>query len=99
MRINLNDVHITHNTKESCFEAFLDGKQIGLADYRRNGQNLTFTHTEVDPACQGQGVADTLIHVALEYARAEQFTVTPICWFVERYIQRHPEYQPFVRNH
>jgi uncharacterized protein len=93
MRINLNDVRIEHNSPECCFEAILNGQRIGLADYRLTGTKMAFTHTEVDPAYQGQGVADKLIHTALEYAQTQQSTVTPICWFVVRYIERHPEYQ------
>lgn len=44
----------------------------------------------------GQGVADRLVHVALEAAKAEGAKVVPLCLFVKVYIQRHKEYEPLV---
>jgi uncharacterized protein len=98
MQLTRADVQIVHQPAEHYFEATIQGAQIGTANYRMTGKIMALTHTMVDPEYRGQGIADQLVHTALEYARAEGFTVKPVCWFVELYIQRHPQYWALVHQ-
>jgi uncharacterized protein len=70
-----------------------DGEQLlGHADYRRDGDTLVFTHTEVDQDSGISGVGGTLVRAALDDVRARGEDVVAQCSFVRGWIERHPEY-------
>lgn len=57
---------------------------------------VTFTHTIVPPAYQGQGLAGRLVEAGLQWAQARGLKVVPACSYAKAYIQRHPEWQHLV---
>jgi len=67
-----------------------------LSRYGRDEQLLVFTHTEVDPAFEGQGVGSVLVRSALDDVRRRSALVLPLCPFVRSWIERHPAYQDLV---
>ena len=79
------------NVAEHQFELVVDGF-TAFAAYQRDGNAIVFTHTEVPPELQGQGVGSALARGALDAARAEGAEVVPLCPFIASYIRRHPEY-------
>ena len=84
------------NSSESRFEAdFADGS-IGIAQYHLDGDTITFTHTAVPPAHEGQGVGSALVHFALKSARARGLKVVPLCPFVAAFMRKHPEEQDLL---
>ncbi len=82
---------VRDDAERSQFVITLDGEQVGLAAYRRKAGQIAFTHTEIDPAHGGQGLAGTLIGFALDAARAEGLAVLPFCPFVRGFIRKHPD--------
>lgn len=92
----VQDAVIVHVPEASRYELRLDGRLVGLAAYRRRDRLLAFTHTEVDPACEGRGFGSALVGAALDDARREGLSVAPLCPFVAYYISRHPEYEGLV---
>jgi predicted GNAT family acetyltransferase len=91
------EVAVEHDAAAQRFVARLGG-ETAVLQYRRFPTRIVFVHTEVPAAFRGHGVADTLAHAGLEYARAQHLTVVPLCPFVAAYIQRHPEYQELVQQ-
>ena len=73
------------------FEISVDGEVAGFAAYHDHAGRRTFTHTEIDDAYEGQGLASTLVRFALDDARDRGFEVIPVCPFVRGYIARHLE--------
>jgi uncharacterized protein len=49
-------------------------------------------HTEVDPSLEGQGVGKQLVDAVVNWARAEQVKVMPLCVFAKAVFDRKPEY-------
>ncbi|OLT14518.1 hypothetical protein BJF78_18855 [Pseudonocardia sp. CNS-139] len=78
------------------FEIHLDGRLAGFAQYRVSPGTITFTHTEIDTAYEGRGLGSSLAKAALDTARARGWAVHPLCPFVRRWIERHPDYQDLV---
>lgn len=74
----------------SRYELSVDGG-TAFAAYRREGDTLVFTHTEVPPALEGQGVGSALVEGALADLRSRHLRVRPDCPFVAAYIERHAE--------
>ena len=83
-------VEVRHNERDQRFEASVPGG-TAVACYRRQGDTLLMTHTEVPPALQGQGIAAVVVGAALEHARREGLKVRPQCAYVAVYMRRHPE--------
>ena len=83
----------THGAKR--FEAHVDGHHAGFADYQLTDELVVFTHTEVDPAFEGQGVGSAIARHALDQLVAGGIRkALPVCPFIKGWIQRHPEYLP-----
>jgi predicted GNAT family acetyltransferase len=73
-----------------------DGDVVGFSAYKRAGDAVVFTHTEVDDSLEGQGVGSKLVRGALDDVRAAGLSVRPLCPFVKAYIDEHPEYADLV---
>jgi hypothetical protein len=73
-----------------------DGTVVGRADYERMGSVLAFTHTEVEPELEGQGIASALVAGALDQVRDSGRTVIAYCPYVRAWLRRHPDYQDLV---
>jgi uncharacterized protein len=86
---------ITHNAAAARFEARVD-TQLCLAAYRREGDVMVMTHTEVPPALQGRGIAAALVRQALATARADGLRVRPACSYVRSYMRRHADTQDLL---
>jgi len=74
------------------YEAVRDGAVLGFAAYQKTHELIVFTHTEVDPAFEGQGVGGTLVQGALDHVRDLGLRVLPICPFVQGWMSRHRDY-------
>ena len=90
------EIRVGDNPEAHRYELFADGRRVGLAAYRLTPGVITFTHTEVDPDVEGQGLGGRLVRRALDDARARGLAVRPLCPFVADFIQRNPEYADLV---
>ncbi len=96
MGIELDKVNVVHNIKQKRFEIGVNSYLAEL-DYVLQGRTIIFTHTYVPPALEGQGIGSKLAKAALTYARENSLRVKTLCWFVDGYIKRHPEFQELVK--
>jgi uncharacterized protein len=90
------DAEVADVPEQSRYELRLGGRLIGLAAYRRRKDRIAFTHTEVDPSCEGRGFGSKLAEAALDDARAKGLTVLPLCPFIAHYVDQHPEYEELL---
>lgn len=90
------DVQVIDNPDMSRFEVRSGGRLAGRAEYRLRPGKIVLTHTEVDAAFEGRGLAGQLARGALDAARERGLRVVPLCPYIARYIRRHPEYVPLV---
>lgn len=78
------------------FAIAVDGTVAGFTEIvDRDGQR-TFTHTEVDDAFQGRGLASILIGEALEQTRDAGLRIVPVCSMVASYVKKHSEFDDVV---
>ncbi|MFC4534314.1 GNAT family N-acetyltransferase [Sphaerisporangium dianthi] len=89
-------VEVTDNPAAGRYEITVGGRLAGFAEYHHRADRLVFTHTEIGGEFEGQGLGSRLIRGALDGARAAGASVVPICPFVARYIEHHPEYGDLV---
>jgi len=83
------EISVTKNEAESRYEITSDGALAGFAEFQRRPGTFLFTHTEVDPAFQGQGLASKLAAEALADAVATGDTIVPYCPYINKYLRTH----------
>jgi len=86
---------VRHNDVAHRYEVVQAGHRA-VAMYERAGDVITFTHTIVPRALEGQGVGAALVRHALDDARAHGWRVVPVCPFVRAYLARHGEYRDLL---
>lgn len=89
-------VQVRENAGLARYEALVDGEVAGFAEYHDRAGRRVFTHTEVDPAHEGQGVGGALAREALDDMRRRGMAVVPLCPFFRSWIDRHPDYADLV---
>ena len=84
---------VQHNEKYKRFELLNEeGKNIGEIEYTRSGTGEIYaTHTGVDPAYEGQGLAAKLLDALAAWAEEEEAKIVPICPYVIHAFKKYPE--------
>ncbi|MBP7566971.1 MAG: N-acetyltransferase [Burkholderiaceae bacterium] len=82
---------LRHAAGSHRYEIFVDGTTAGFAEYTREGDVVTFTHTVIEPAYEGQGLGTQLARFALDDVRASGLRIVPECSFIRAWVKRHPE--------
>jgi predicted GNAT family acetyltransferase len=95
----MSDIEVSNNTELSRYEAHVDGRLAGFAEYHLRSSSIVFTHTEVDPEFEGRGIGSTIIRTSLDEIRAAGvYDVVPICPFYKGWIEKHPDYADLVHH-
>lgn len=89
------DNEVRNNEAAHRYELEVEG-QLAIAEYRLRPGRISFTHTEVPETLSGRGIGSKLVGAALDDARAKGLKVVPICPFVKRYMDKHPEVQDLL---
>jgi uncharacterized protein len=83
------DLTFVDNEHRRRFELH-DGETVAaFSVYSRRPDAVVVTHTEVDPAYEGQGVGSRLVRDILDLVRNEDLRLLPECPFVRAYVGRH----------
>jgi predicted GNAT family acetyltransferase len=82
---------VRDNPDEHRFEIDLGDGSLAFAQYTLPEGKIMFTHTEVPPAHEGQGIGTMLVRFALASARERGLKVIPICPFFAAYIKKHAD--------
>jgi predicted GNAT family acetyltransferase len=65
-----------------------DGEVAYLAYRRLDAATVDYASTWTPPPLRGRGVASRLVEHALAWAREQDLTVIPSCWFVRKVMDR-----------
>ena len=87
---------VRDNPEKHRFEIDLGGGSFAVAEYTLPAGKIMFTHTEVPPEREGEGLGTLLIQTALGAARDRGLKVIPICPFFAAYIKQHAEEQDLL---
>ena len=78
---------------EHCRSAAYDGeRRVGVAEFDVQDGRWVITHTEVDPAYGGQGIARRLIEEVIAAARRDGAKIVPLCSYADKMMRRTDEY-------
>lgn len=87
--------NIQHNQSQQRFDTRIENLLCTI-EYELAGENLSLNHVGVPKPLEGRGIAGQLTQAALDWARAENYRVNPVCPYVQTWLHRHPEYQDLV---
>jgi len=88
-----------HDVPDADRYEIRDGERLlGIAAYQRRGDEIRFTHTEVNPDAGESGLGSRLVRAALDDVRSKGERVVPLCSFVRGWIERHPDYADLVAD-
>ena len=87
---------VRNNRDRSRYEIVVDGAVAGFLQYTMRGGRVLLTHTEIPDVNSGKGLATALVRGALDDLRQRGLGMVPVCPFVERFVERHPEYDDLV---
>lgn len=73
------------------YEVHVDDQLAGFSVYKLGKGTIAFTHTEIDDAFAGRGLARRLVADELADARRRGLAVLPFCPYVRQVIARNPE--------
>lgn len=85
----MTDITVTRNADTSRYEIRSGGEIAGFAEVEQRHGSVRFTHTEVDPAYQGQGLAGKLAAFALADAAKSGDAIVPLCPYIAKYLETH----------
>ncbi len=86
---------VRDNPARSRYELDVEGA-IAFANYRRDGDVMAITHTEVPASLRGGGIGSRLVEGIMDNARAQGLKVRPLCGFARRVMMQHPGFQDLL---
>jgi len=92
----MDDITLSDNPEAHRFELRKGGVVAAYSEYNLLTGMLMFTHTEVLPQFEGQGLGSTLARFALDEVRKRGINAVPVCPFIAGYIRKHGEYRDLV---
>ena len=69
-----------------------NGERLAAMTYTVAGSRVIIDHTDVDDRLRGTGVGRKLVQAAVEWARAENARLLPLCPFAKSVFDKTPEY-------
>ena len=85
---------VRHDETSSRYEVLVGDAVAGYAEYDLGDGSITFVHTVVDDAYEGQGLGSALAKGALTDAKERGLRIESRCSFLSGYLERHPELGP-----
>ena len=64
-----------------------------LSYHMERADVMNIESTFVPPAARGRGFGGELVRAALTHARANRWRVIPTCWYVDTWLDSHPEFR------
>ena len=79
--------------KKGAFYIEENGEWIAEMTYFRSAPGvITIDHTEVDEKLRGEGIGEDLVKAGVEYARANNLKIRPVCPYAKKVIAATAEF-------
>ncbi|EOM77975.1 hypothetical protein Rrhod_0649 [Rhodococcus rhodnii LMG 5362] len=96
----IRSASVVDSPEHERFELWLGTELVGILGYRDGSEHhgavhddapIAFMHTVVREEYGHRGLASLLVAGALAHARDHGWTVDPVCTYVQRYLDAHPQ--------
>ena len=85
-------MQIRYEVEHGRSAAYDKENRVGIAEFEDADGRWVITHTEVDPAYGGQGIARRLIEEVIAAARRDGAKIVPLCSYADKMMRRTDEY-------
>lgn len=82
---------VSHDERAQRYETVIDDLHAFVV-YELSGDRVVITHTYVPPELRGRNIAAVLVKSALDDIRKAGRTIVPQCSYVQKFIQKNPDY-------
>ncbi len=83
---------LSHEPDAERYTLRIGGQVAAVADYRVNGDAISFHHTFTQPNLRGRGLAAEVVEYAMNDVESNSTRrVVPMCWYVADWFEEHPE--------
>ena len=83
-------MNLIHNETANRFEFIID-EQSAYISYQIKGNNIYLISTHVPENLGGKGIGSKLVKSTLQHIETMKLKIVPICSFIQKYFDRHPE--------
>ena len=87
-----SSTEVTHRTERNRYEISVDGTFAGIAAYEVVDGVTVFSHTVIQDAFEGHGLAGTLVDEAIADVVARGGTFAATCPYVEHWLTKHHQH-------
>ena len=77
-------MQIRYEVEHGRSAAYDGERRVGVAEFDVQDGRWVITHTEVDLAYGGQGIARKLVEALIEAARSSGAKIVPVCSYAEK---------------
>lgn len=88
----MNIQHQHSGSKGSFYIVKEDDKLAEMTYTMPSSSKMIIDHTEVSDELRGQNAGYQMVHAAVEYARANDIKILPLCPFANSVFKKNPEY-------
>lgn len=82
----------THEPDTHRYTMRVDGDVVSILEYQDHGVGTVMHHTVTIPKFRGKGYAAELVEYAVSDVESKGASpITPTCWYVAAWFDRHPE--------
>lgn len=86
------EVNQFDSENKGFFKAEANGIKAGRMTYSRAGADkIIIDHTDVNPEFKGQGVGNKMVIAAVNFARAKNIKIIPLCPFAKSVFDKNTE--------
>lgn len=82
---------VINDLQGSRFVLDVNGQEVYVL-YAEDKETLDLYSTYTPPKLRGQGLAEKVVLAALLYAKDKKLRVIAGCWYVRKFLEKHPEY-------
>ncbi|MBK7631642.1 MAG: N-acetyltransferase [Ignavibacteriales bacterium] len=86
---------VINDRQGSRFVLEVQGAEVYVL-YAEDKGILDLYSTYTPSNMRGQGLAAIVVKAALKYAKENKLKVIPGCWYVRKFLEKHPEYHKIV---
>ena len=89
----MSNIEVVHIPERERYEIHVDSELAGFTEAHPLADGIVwFSHTEVDDAYEGQGLAEILVRGALDDIRRRGLRIHVTCAYIKRFLAKHDEY-------
>ena len=86
---------VLNDLQGSRFVLDVNGNEVYVL-YAEDKNTIDLYSTYTPPKLRGQGLAEKVVLAAFKYAKQKNLKVIPSCWYVRKFIEKHPEFRTIV---